>query len=208
MSLIIDSPGRAMRVLFAVAILAAVGFFIWGDRILIFSEPLPKHADAAVVLQGSMIAENARIAGALNLLRQGIAGRVLLGVPKQSYWGLAIAPIARTYLEKNYGNDLAARVDFCETGNEVDSTWQEAQTLSVCIREHDWQSVVLVTSNYHTRRAHVVWMKTMRNNSSTRIWVDGVADPEFQRPWWRHRQSAKIWFFETTKLIWTILGGR
>jgi uncharacterized SAM-binding protein YcdF (DUF218 family) len=208
MWLIIKSPRRVMWLLLAVATLVAVGFFIWGDRILIFSEPLPKHADAAVVLQGSIIAEDARVGGALSLLRQGIVDRVLLGVPKQSYWGQAIAPIARTYLEKNYGDDLAARVDFCETGNEVDSTWQEAQTLSGCIREHDWQSIVLVTSDYHTRRAHMVWMKTMHNNSNPRMWVEGVADPEFQHPWWRHRRSAKIWFFETTKLIWTILGER
>lgn len=197
-----------LKLLLVAALVLALGLLFMGDRILIFNEPIAQHVDAAVVLQGSMIAENARIAAAVKLLQGGIADRILLGVPKQSYWGQEIAPIARNYIEKNYGRDLAAGVDFCETGNEVDSTWQEAQILSSCIQEHRWHSIVLVTSDYHTRRAHMIWRKTALNDHSIRLRVDGVADPEYQHPWWRHRKSAKIWFFEMTKLMWTIFGGR
>jgi uncharacterized SAM-binding protein YcdF (DUF218 family) len=208
MSSIIKSRVNAIGLLSAAALLLALGLLFLGDRILILNEPLPEHADAAVVLQGSMVAENARIAGAMNLLQRNVADRVLLSLPKQSYWGQAIAPIAQAYLQKNYGSDFAARVDFCQTGGEVDSTWQEAQMLSSCIREHGWHSIVIVTSDYHARRSRMIWLKTVRNHSTTRVWIDGVADVEFQRPWWRHRKSAKVWFFEMTKLIWTIFGGK
>jgi hypothetical protein len=71
----------------------------------------------------------------MTMLQRGSAERVAFSVPKQSYWGEEIAPIARNYIEKNYGADLASRVDFCETSG-VSSTQQEAEALSACIREH------------------------------------------------------------------------
>jgi uncharacterized SAM-binding protein YcdF (DUF218 family) len=199
---------RILRWLLAAAIVVAVCLLRWGGDLLIASEPAPEHVDAAIVLQGSIAAEKARIAGAMDLLRRGVADRALLSVPKESYWGQSIPPVARFYLERNYGSDLAARVDFCETGGDVDSTVQEAQAVSPCIQEHHWQSIVIVTSNYHTRRAGILWRKVTRRDPKIRIWIEGVTDPEFQQPWWRHRQSAKIWVMETTKLLWTVLGGR
>ena len=179
----------------------------WGGGLLIASDPAPSHVDAAIVLQGSIVAEKVRIAGAINLLRQNVADRVLLSVPKESYWGQSIPPAARAYLERTYGNELASRVDFCELGGGVDSTAQEAQALRPCIVEHHWHSIAIVTSNYHTRRAGIIWRRMNKRDLRTDLWIDGVPDPEFQQPWWRHRESAKILFMESTKLIWMLLGG-
>jgi DUF218 domain len=198
---------RALQWLLAAAVVIALCLLRWGGDLLIACDPVPGHVDAAVVLQGSIAAEKARMAGAINLLQRGVADRVLLSVPKESYWGQAIPPVARFYLERNYGSDLAGHVDFCETSGEVNSTVQEVQALSPCIQEHHWQSIVVVTSNYHTRRAGMLWRKVTRNDSKIHLWIEGVTDPEFQQPWWRYRQSAKIWTMETAKLVWTVLGG-
>jgi uncharacterized SAM-binding protein YcdF (DUF218 family) len=174
---------------------------------LIASDPPPGHVDAAIVLQGSIAAEKARITGAINLLQRGVADRALLSVPKESYWGQSVPPVARAYLERNYGGDLAARIDFCETSGEVNSTVQEVEALSPCIREHHWQSIMIVTSDYHTRRAGMLWRRGIGHDPAIHIWIEGVTDPEFQQPWWRHRQSAKVWVMESSKLVWTMLGG-
>lgn len=181
----------------------------WGGYLLIADDPLPAHVDTAVVLQGSIAGEQARVAGAMQLLQQGAVDRVLLSIPKQSYWGEPVAPVARRYLERTYGSDLAGRVEFCETGPEVNSTEQEARTLIRCIQEHDWQTVAIVTSNYHTRRAGIIWTKTLVNLDPTaHHWMQGVADPEFQPlGWWHQRLSAKTWLLEFLKLVWTILSG-
>jgi len=180
----------------------------WGSDLLIVSEPAPVHVDAAIVLQGSMVAEKVRIAGAVSLLQRGLSDRVLLSVPKESYWGQAVPPVARVFFERTYGTDAAAHVDFCETGAEVNSTLQEAQALSACVEEHHWHAVAIVTSDYHTRRAGILWRRTLKGRSAgVSVWIDGVADPEFQQPWWRHRQSAKIWVMEFWKLGWSIMGG-
>src|SRR5205823_12419538 len=44
----------------------------WGGYLLIATDPLPTHVDAAVVLQGSTSAHIARIGGAVHLLRAGV----------------------------------------------------------------------------------------------------------------------------------------
>jgi len=198
---------RVLRWLLAAAVVLAFCLLLWGGKLLIASDPPPVRVDAAIVLQGSIAAEKVRLAAAIHLLQQGLANQALLSVPKESYWGQSIPPIARSYLERNYGIDAAARVDFCETSLDVNSTAEEAHVLSTCIQEHHWQSIVIVTSNYHTRRAGILWRRMARHDPKIRIWIEGVTDPEFQQPWWRHRQSAKVWVMESSKLVWTVLGG-
>jgi len=157
-----------------------------------------------------MIGERTRLAGAMQLLRQGGPGRVLVTLPPVSYWGDPVPPMARRFLETTYGHDLAERVDFCEVGADVDSTEQEAHAIGKCIQEHHWRSVIVVTSNYHTRRAGIIWRRVMRKeNPALRISVYDVADPDFQADgWWRKRLWAKTWLLEFTKLVWTETFGR
>ncbi|HZR56012.1 MAG TPA: ElyC/SanA/YdcF family protein [Terriglobales bacterium] len=199
------------RVLWLLAgvIIVVTCFLRWGGELLVAGDTMPRNAEAAVILQGSTTGEKARIAGAMKLLQQGTVREALLSVPPESYWGEAIPPIAHAYLEKNYGIALANKVDFCIVGPSVDSTEQEAVALDKCVREHAWKSVIVVTSNYHSRRAGMIWRKTVRKlNPEVNLWVDEVPDPEFQpRGWWYVRLYAKTWFFEFTKLIWTILFG-
>jgi len=178
-----------------------------GGALLISERPPTEHANGAVVLQGSIEGQKVRIAGAIGLLQQGIVDSVLLSVPKESYWGQSIPPVARRYLERTYGADVAAHIDFCETGATVNSTAEEMKALAPCIRDHRWQSMVVVTSDYHTRRAGLIWRRFAAHEPGMRLWIVGVQDPEFQRPWWRHRQSAKIFINEFTKLVWTSFGG-
>ena len=182
-------------------------FLHWGGYLLVAPVSLPSHVDAAVVLQGSVASERARVAAAMSLLQHGAAGRVAVSIPKNSYWDEPVAPAARQYLEKNYGAELAGKVDFCETAADLNSTEQEARDLSACIQEHRWKAVALVTSNYQGRRADMIWRKTLpKRDPSIHFAVDGVADPEYQpRGWWRQQLYAKIWFTEFTKLLWAVV---
>jgi hypothetical protein len=199
---------RTLCWLLAVSVAIGLTLLCWGGDLLIARDtPARNHVDAAIVLQGSIVAEKVRIAGAVSLLQQGVADRVLLSVPKESYWGQSVPPLAHAFVEKNYGSDAVARVDFCETGAEVNSTYQEAQALIPCIEDHHWHAIAVVTSDYHSRRARLLWERTLKEHPGVHVWIDGVADPEFQRAWWRHRQSAKVWLMEFLKLSWAALGG-
>jgi uncharacterized SAM-binding protein YcdF (DUF218 family) len=204
-------PGKLRALLlstFLVVSAAVVCLMRWGGYLLISSDPLPSRAQVAVVLQGSMLAEQARLAGAVELLQQGKVPQILVSIPKQSYWGQSLEPIAMSYIEKTYGELAAARTRFCETGPEVDSTEQEAAVLARCINEEGWNSVVLVTSDYHSRRTKIIWRRVLKQQKSSvqQVWVHGVGSAEFNAAgWWRRRISAKTWITECTKLWWTLL---
>jgi uncharacterized SAM-binding protein YcdF (DUF218 family) len=199
---------------FAASLISLVGLILclmkWGGYLLESKETLPQHADVAVILEGSMQSENVRLSGAMQLLQEGVSDRVLLAIPPASYWGVPVPPMARHFLETNYGASLAGRVDFCEITGDVDSTQDEAYAIGKCIRSHSWTSVLVVTSNYHTRRAGIIWRKVMKSEDPTlQIWVHGVDDPNFQaQGWWRKRAWAKTWLMEFSKLIWTGTVGR
>jgi len=184
-----------------------VCFFRWGGYLLIAGDSVPEHVDAAVVLQGSITSENARTAAAMALLQRGSANRVAISVPRESYWGEEIPSIARPYLEKKYGVELAERVDFCNTEPDAISTQQEAQALSACIQQHGWKSVVLLTSNYQSRRVGIIWRKTMPKGAAS-VYVSGKGAPDSNyqaRGWWRQRQYAETWLRESAKLAWASL---
>src|SRR3989442_2031817 len=120
---------------FLLATLAiALGMLRWGGYLLVASEDLPAHVDTAVVLQGSVAGEKARIAGAVYLLQRGIARRVLLGVPQQSYWGQSIPPVARRFLEKNYGGGKFDHTDFFGLGPPGRTTAQQEHAGHTCRR--------------------------------------------------------------------------
>lgn len=198
---------RVVKWLSLAFVLAAVGLLLWGRHLLVATDLRPSHADAVVALQGSIAAEKARIAGTMELLQRDMAGRALLSVPKESYWGQSIPPVARAYLERTFG-PLAARVDFCEIGAGVNSTAEEAEAIMTCVQQHGWHTIVIMTSDYHTRRAGILWRRMVRRRDrAISVSIESVADPDFQQPWWRHRQSAKIFLSELLKLAWTAFGG-
>ncbi len=196
-------PYRWLLWLLVASLAVLLPLLRWGGYLLVANNSLPAHAQGAVVLQGSVLGEMTRVAGAIRLLRQGIVSQVLLSVPRESYWGQSVPDAARGYLEKNYGIEIADCFVFCETGPEVDSTQQEAEALIACVHQRGWTSIVVVTSNYHTRRAGRIWRKMLRDiRPPVNLAIDGVPDPEFQpQGWWRHRLYAKTWFYEFTKLL-------
>ena len=193
--------------MFIVAVVVIAGFLQWGGYLLISDDPLPVHVDSAVVLQGSVPGERARVAGAIELLRRGTTSRILVSVPKESYWGQAVAPTAYADIKKTYGEETARHIDFCEIG-DVDSTEDEAAALAPCIEERAFNSIAIVTSDYHTRRAGIIWRRVLRQrHSSVHLWIHAVPDPEFHASrWWRERRSAKTWLLESTKLLTALVG--
>jgi len=187
--------------------LLIVGFLHWGGYLPVAGDSVPEHVDAAVVLQGSIASENARTAAAMALMERGSANRVAISVPRESYWGEEIPPIARPYLEKKYGVELAGRVDFCTTEPDTTSAQQEAQALSTCIQEHGWKNIALLTSNYQSRRVRMIWRKTLpKDDPSVYVSVEGVPDPNYQpHGWWRQRLYVETWLSESAKLAWASL---
>jgi uncharacterized SAM-binding protein YcdF (DUF218 family) len=117
--------------------------------------------------------------------------------------------LARRYVDNLQPPDLRRRVTLCVVDGNVDSTAEEADVLRSFLEARGWRSVIVVTSDYHTRRARMIWRAALAHAQPPfRLAVLGAPSKEFEpRGWWRNRLWAKTWLLEFTKLAWTSVIG-
>ena len=74
--------------------------------------------------------------------------------------------------------------------HDGDSTVEEAQALAVLVKGKKWHRVIVVTSNFHTRRARYIFEHVFPPGTEVRMASarDGDFDPEH---WWQKRKSIK-----------------
>jgi hypothetical protein len=79
--------------------------------------------------------------------------------------------------------------------HHAENTREEALELRRLISERGWSRMVVVTSNYHTRRARYICLRTFPPGSVLR--VVAARDAEFDADnWWRTRRGTKIFLHE------------
>jgi DUF218 domain len=83
---------------------------------------------------------------------------------------------------------------------EGDSTDGETEYVQRCLEDRGLNSVVLVTSDFHTRRA----LSIFRRRLPQYHWSVAAArnQTRFDEKWWRQREWAKTTVLEWLKLIW------
>jgi DUF218 domain len=153
----------------------------------------PQHADVIVVLAGET---DRRPTLGLQLLQQNYASRMLLDVPANArlyQWNML--QLAQEYLQKL---PQAQSVSICPIYGL--STKTEAEDVSQCLKALGVHSVLVVTSDYHTRRA----LSTFRHElPGMQVSVAAATDQQqFGGSWWKHRQWAKLNFDEWLRLVW------
>lgn len=92
--------------------------------------------------------------------------------------------------------------------HNADNTREEAEALAQIAAQRKWKSVIIVTSNYHTRRARYIFSKVFPHDVVIRVTGarDGDFDPE---RWWEKRISIKKIAREITGMavaIWELRG--
>ncbi|HTU40098.1 MAG TPA: YdcF family protein [Candidatus Aquilonibacter sp.] len=170
---------------FLVLFCADAGSFLIIDR--------PRPSDVIVVLAGET---NRRPERALQLLSQGYARRVVLDVPANS----KIYEFTQVQLAQQYIRDLpqGASVSVCPI--EGLSTKAESKDVASCLARVDAKSVLLVTSDFHTRRALSVFRRELPQYTYS---VAASRDHEqFGSHWWTHRQWAKTLVDEWLRMFW------
>jgi uncharacterized SAM-binding protein YcdF (DUF218 family) len=87
--------------------------------------------------------------------------------------------------------------------HDADSTKEEAEALKKLARERKWRSLIVVTSNYHTRRARYIFRRVFPQGMEVRIASarDGDFDPEH---WWGKRKSIKELTREFSGMVVTL----
>jgi uncharacterized SAM-binding protein YcdF (DUF218 family) len=80
--------------------------------------------------------------------------------------------------------------------HRANNTREEAQALRELVTSRGWRQVLLVTSNYHTRRARYIFRRVFPPQVAVR--VVSVRDTDFDPDsWWESRQGRKLFLLET-----------
>ena len=181
---------RLRTLLIALVAVVLLLFFTSGGFLVINN---PQSADVIVVLAGET---DRRPALGLDLLSKGLAPRMLLDVSADAkVYGQRLVDISQQYL-RNSPQWQSASV--CPIHGL--STRDEARDAAQCVHSLGARRVLVVTSDYHTRRS----LSTFEHElPGCQISVAAAGDPQqFGSSWWRHRQWAKLNFDEWLRLVW------
>lgn len=186
--------GARKRVeLLALALLAAllVGLAAKAGGFLIVDAPQP--SDVILVLAGET---DRRPERALQLLEQGYGKRIVLDVPTSA----KIYEFTQIQLAEKYIQDLPQGVQVSVCPIDGLSTKEESKDAEKCIAREGGKSVLIVTSDFHTRRALSVFRREIPGyDYSVAAAREGT---QFGVRWWTHRQWAKTFVDEWLRLIW------
>ncbi len=153
----------------------------------------PEPADMAVVLAGDGYGH--RILKAVELVRQGYVPQVLVDGPPGMYG------YDESRLAIQFAVDQGAPPEiFIPLPMRARSTIAESQAVDAVLRKRNVRTALVVTSNFHTRRAAAVF----RNLGSPVRYIVVAAPDEDFRPedWWHSREAQKVVVQEYAKLLY------
>jgi uncharacterized SAM-binding protein YcdF (DUF218 family) len=194
---------RSLRLLFlTTTILLLFTFPAWFPAIggfLVVSDPLAK-SDALVVLAGD---EDERVAYAAELFEQGYADWFVLTdmrLPSPDSQGRYSQAVRRKAVEQGVptGRILIAPGNVASTYEEV--VWIKAFTLL-----RGFNSLIVVTSPYHTRRARLIFDQVF-GEGQVAISVQPALNHWYQaKSWWRDSRDRDVTALEYTKIMAQLL---
>jgi uncharacterized SAM-binding protein YcdF (DUF218 family) len=178
-------------------ILAAVAAIILGryaGSLLVISQYQP--ADVIVVLGGDH--NDLRYNRGLELLQHAQGGVLFVDSNSDEIqFGEPLTVQSERFIQRTAGNWIE-HAHVCPI--EGDSTERETEYVARCLQTVRADTVLLVTSAFHTRRA----LSTFRGRLPQYHWsINAVEDDtRFGEKWWQRREWAKTTFMEWLKMLW------
>jgi uncharacterized SAM-binding protein YcdF (DUF218 family) len=185
------APGVPLWMVIACPLLLAILLLATSGSFLVVNQP--QKSDLIVVLAGET---DKRAARGLALLRENYAPKMLLDVPAlEKIYDENLIDVAR-----NYVHTLPERPAIAICPIFGLSTKTETRDVLDCLHQQPVHSLLLVTSDYHSRRARMIFRQKL---SGYKISVAAASDPQtFGVAWWKHRQWAKKNLDEWLRLVW------
>lgn len=150
-------------------------------------------AEVIVVLAGDGSGE--RIMKAVDLARQDLAPKILVSGP-QGHYGYYESDLAIAFAVKH---GAPAEI-FDALPMDVDSTMEEASAVHAELRRRGIKKAIIVTSNFHTRRAGDIFRQ--RGGGETTYLIASAPNPFFKPDdWWQSRAGKKVFLLEALKTM-------
>lgn len=153
-----------------------------------------ERSDAIIVLSDDNFYAD-RATRAAQVYREGKAPLVVAsGRRLRPYAGIAEL-MEHDLIERGVPKDKIVRVT-----HDAENTLDEAQVLAEMAKQRNWRSVIVVTSNYHTRRARYIFSHVFPAGTVIRVTAarDGDFEPEH---WWEKRLAVKEFAREITGML-------
>lgn len=164
----------------------------------------PVAASDAVIVLGDDNYAGDRAFHAADLYRAG-AAPVVVASGRFLRQNVSVADMMEHDLE-SFGVPAKAIVKLT---HRADNTREEALEADRLIRARGWKRIIVVTSNYHTRRARFIFEKVLPKNVTLR--VSAARDSEFDPAhWWETRQGRKVFMTELAGYVvawWELRSG-
>jgi uncharacterized SAM-binding protein YcdF (DUF218 family) len=198
------SRSRRVRILLIVSVCLLTAYFLTPVFLNKMAEGLIREdglakADVIVALGGDNRCNREKRAA--ELWRQGWADNVV--VSGISYaWGFHTGEAARRYVMS-----LGVPGEKISMISETLNTRAEARALDDLMRERGWNSAIIVTAAFHSRRA----MYTIENAATGRSFYSApvpTGSPEWTpRAWWSRRDDVYVTVREFASWANTLVGG-
>jgi len=149
----------------------------------------PESSDVIIVLSGDNY-DAVRAARAAALFRAAMAPHVVAT-------GRSLRSYATTtdLMKRDLADHGVPATAIIPLTHRADNTRDEAVAVSEFVASHHWKKILLVTSNYHTRRSEYIYERTLP--PGTQLRVISAPDIEYDpQSWWRTREGLKIFFHE------------
>lgn len=180
---------KTLAVLLGLVLLWFAGLLLFAGHVQRLAPAVePERADAVVALTG---ASDARITAAMRLLESGKAKRLLIsGVNRQ---------VTRRDIQDLTGAEDATYQCCVDLGFEAETTLGNAQETAVWARAKGFDSLIVVTSDYHMPRAVLELRGAL---PGVRLEAYPVATPAVRVDrWWESPRSARLLTWEYCKYL-------
>ena len=158
-----------------------------------------KGADAIICLSGQ---KQTRIPKTLELWNQGYAPKVFLTDQKKMNRKFSHLEISNLDFAKEVSKIIKLDLPWEIIPSKNDgatSTFDEAFDALSFAKENNWKRIIIVTDNFHTRRALHAFEKVFQG-CGIKVQASGAANDIFSSEnWWRSDSSILAYFSETIK---------
>ncbi|MCL6611099.1 MAG: YdcF family protein [Peptococcaceae bacterium] len=178
--------------LLVMVILASDYWLAAFGRFLVVDEK-PRRCDAVVILSGETVP---RVAKGVELYKEGYAGLIIM-----SGGGRPTSRLTDADLMRMEAVDSGVPPEVVLLENKSESTYENAVNVKEIILEKGIKSFLLVTSNYHTRRARYIFGRVFKGTGVEIITVS-APDPKFSpSSWWKKHEGQQKALTELANLI-------